>query len=179
MRRATLPISVGLGFPHGVIPGVLPCSAVPLLLYAHSVTLHSSTLPSTEVPSPLQPLCGPETQPDLPFTQAQAPRPQGPSVSLRLGGVLARKDWEDPKGCGCLLWSRTAQGPASCKLCGPEVSVCLGHICERPHRVITRSSETVSGRRSLGIWHKVEAQSKFFFLLPPSQNFLPSAYVSG
>lgn len=35
-------------------------------------------------------------------------------------------------------------------MCGPEVSVCLGHICERPHRVITRNRETVSGRRSLG-----------------------------
>lgn len=48
---------------------------------------HSPTLPSTELPSPLQPLCGPETQPDLPSTQAQAPSPQGPSVPLRLGAA--------------------------------------------------------------------------------------------
>lgn len=60
------------------------------------------------------------------------------------------KGQEDPKGCGCLLWSPTAQCPATCKLCGPEVSVCLDHICGRPHRVITRSSETVSGRQSMG-----------------------------
>lgn len=90
-EEGDLPISVGLGFPHSVIPGVLPCPAVPLLLYAHSVTRHSPTLPSTEVPSPLQPLCGPETQPDLPFTQAQAPSPQGPSVALRLGGAAGQE----------------------------------------------------------------------------------------
>lgn len=185
MRRAILPIPVGLSFPHRIIPGVLPSPDVPLPASAHSATLTATPYLPQPVPSPRQALSGPETQPDLPSAGSSTPHSGTASQPLRPFSSPQVRRSGLPEGRskeilsrGCLPWSQTAQGPAICKLRDLDLSVCLGLICERPHRVITGNSETVEDT-PCGTWHKVDTQSKFFFFLPPFQSFLQSACVSG